>query len=799
MISRAEANPHVDDIVSAVMSASSVIVVTPSTGLTLTKGIPAENSAAIESFEKMTAAVIGREKMVLGNLVNNNNVKSRITQFSKSQTGWRPPQTFAVGFWANREKSGSTLTLYEDIVSSDSEDEGERAPPSGSRRSMSGYQYSCQQQLGKRASVDSRSSYKYAIDTAPISMSNMSNQNINTSASPRLPPENNAVNKMQYCQEWLRPQQPHQSTAHVPIIGNVGTANYNRLQSSSKWDARNKLSHTSTTFSSNVKTTTVVNIYNSVQQKTCRSETVLRPTQLYPTSSFPNQNNNENIRPDSQMSNKSSDSSHSAGGRRSRPSSVCSVGSAGSRPSTPSNEQRGPPMSPNLRSKPPSPASHRRYSSQGSIQSPTHSTAGRHTFSQPASYESAERMRRMSGNKQIPPAAERSISHHDSPHPVLRSNSADSLQLERSKSIPTSTPGTPGTPSTVYKTEVHINMSSPFSTPKPDHHIPPIPVPRRSVARTKSSVTPRPHTMHHNMLYSHQEAGTADYQNMRRISTGSLHSQQHNAADSADSETSDSDSDDDALAATNVNLFNINSAAIVAPKPTEPTTHAAPNCDTETAAETQRNQRNILYHQPESSQNNNISSSAVKPEQTKKISQPEIMPRSSTGGQVSPPPDYVNITPPAAVSVSSQSENVTPPITSHHTPVATAQTYLREMSPVYDNLIPYNNNHTVSTAVTSDHLRSQPVTTPDTTNVYENVETSVGGSQPSSRSGSVEKEITPSPPTRRRQPHHQLHHQSNGSINSNSCWDNSTATSVTVRQYQTQCAQVCTYPSHHHS
>jgi len=74
-------------------------------------------------YSKLTAAVFGREKLVLNNLASNNNVKGRVAQFSKNSDILRPPQAFAVGFWANREKSGSTLTLYEDIVSSESEDE----------------------------------------------------------------------------------------------------------------------------------------------------------------------------------------------------------------------------------------------------------------------------------------------------------------------------------------------------------------------------------------------------------------------------------------------------------------------------------------------------------------------------------------------------------------------------------------------------------------------------------------------------------------------------------------------------
>lgn len=733
-----------------------MIYVTPSTGLTLTKGISAENSAAIESFEKMTAAVMGREKMVLNNLVNNNNVKSRVTQISKREVGWKPPQTFAVGFWANREKSGSTLTLFDDIVSSDSEDECETAPSSAGGRRTSGYHPS-PAQLGKRASVDSRTSYKYAMDKGPINMSNLCNHNI--SATPNLPPENKSVNKMQYCQEWLKPQQQQ---PHVPIIGNVGTGNYNRLQSTSKWDARNKLPHASTTFSSSVKTTTVVNIYNSVQ-KTRRSETVLRPTQLYPTSSFPTQNNNENARPDSQMSNRSSDSSHSSGGRRSRPSSICSVGSAGSRPTTPSYEQRGPPMSPNLRSKPMSPSATRKYSSQSSINSPTHT--GRQVVNSPGVISShevvAERMRRMSGNRPMPPLPAPTMERSNSTefcYPVQRSNSADSIQLDRRASSPSPMP------SPVYKTEVHLSITSPFSTPKPDHHIPPIPVPRRSVGRTKSSVTPRPHTMHHNMLYSHQEMA-ADYQNIRRISTGSLHSQQQSAA----ADSSDSDDSDDDVAATNVNFFNVNAAAVVTPKPAETATELSQD----NAAELQKNQRNLQHHQPESTQNNTASQlSSVKAE-TKK-SHPEIAPRGFVESTspcadyvniIPPPPDYVNVTPPTNIQ-SSQSDNVnTTPVVPSHPPVATAQTYLRESSPIYDNLIPYNNNQT------PDHQSGS--------GVYENI--SIGSGQ-SSRASSVEKECLPlKPPQHLNQGLH-------------SSWDN---ISLSVIEFQTQCAQVCTLPSHH--
>ena len=88
-----------------------------------------ETNSSLGSCGKMTAAFMGHEKIVLNKLVNNNNVKGRIAQFSKNEDGWRPPQTFAVGFWANREKSGSTLTLYEDIVSSDSDDDEDIGRP----------------------------------------------------------------------------------------------------------------------------------------------------------------------------------------------------------------------------------------------------------------------------------------------------------------------------------------------------------------------------------------------------------------------------------------------------------------------------------------------------------------------------------------------------------------------------------------------------------------------------------------------------------------------------------------------
>ena len=132
----------------------------------------------------MTASVIGREKTILSNLVNNNNVRERIAQFNKNTYNWVPPQTFATGFWANREKSGSTLTLYEDIVSSDSDDE---EPPLSHR-----YNPSC----------NSKSPVGWGVVQ---------------------PPQSLTFSGHELCQQWLAPLQ---SAKAVP----------------SKWDARAVLS-----------------------------------------------------------------------------------------------------------------------------------------------------------------------------------------------------------------------------------------------------------------------------------------------------------------------------------------------------------------------------------------------------------------------------------------------------------------------------------------------------------------------------------------------------------------------------
>lgn len=669
-----------------------MIVVTPSpgSGVALSKGITPRECAAIESFEKMTAAVAGREKTVFNNLVNNNNVKGRIAQFSKYGQGWKPPQTFAVGFWANREMSGSTLTLYEDIVSSESEDEDSNGKPTSKRQPS----HLSAQQLNKRASVESRSSYKHAIDRGAISMSTAK------------PPENNSVNKMQYCQEWLTPQQQSQ---RVPVIGNVGTGNYNRLQSTSKWDAHKKLPHASTTFSSSVKTTTIVNIYNAVQ-KSQRSE-VLKPTQLYPTNTAA-QTSGEFSRMDSRLSD---NSSHSPG-RRSRPSSVCSTGSAGSRPPTPSQESRGPLMSPPCRNKPLSPSPLKKYSCNPMSASMVSSAkqAGGKPVSVSASRSTEEFMHITQARQMYPEVTE---DRSESPH-VRRSISSDSTQQEKRKSD--------HTPAVTYKTEVHINVS-PFYKKPDQQQTTPVPAPRR-VARTMSAASTRPHTV----IYNHE----SDYQNVRRVSAGSIYS--HQSASAALSE--DSDSEDDVASATNVNLFNVNTAAVV---------DRASDCEQETEA---RNIRNLEYHQPKSAQLSKALSMKKKP-------YPEIMPRNTVL------PDYVNISPTMSKSDSGNTAMETLPVTSRVHGTAT-QNY-RDSSPVYDNLILYNNNDSV------DHQHCDQ-------NIYENVDLSIMG--PHGKLAAMAKTCQSAAlPSGLQNANEDIH----------SSWDKLSLTSI---EFQTQCAQVCTLP-----
>jgi len=142
----------------------------------------------------VTSALIGRP-----GLTNNNNVKDRIAMFNKT-TDYRPMETFAVGFWAKRAQSGSTLTLYEDIVSSESEDEE-------TNNSL------------KPPNIGRASSYKNAISNGRL----IANRN---TLLPRMEEE---VSKKDLCELWLDPHSPYNSPRTV------------RKTATSKYDARDQL------------------------------------------------------------------------------------------------------------------------------------------------------------------------------------------------------------------------------------------------------------------------------------------------------------------------------------------------------------------------------------------------------------------------------------------------------------------------------------------------------------------------------------------------------------------------------
>lgn len=583
------------------------------------------------SCGKMTAAVMGQEKIVLGKLVNNNNVKGRVAQFSKNEDGWRPPQTFAVGFWANREKSGSTLTLYEDIVSSDSEDE------ETSRQSNKIPLYQIQQNFSRTAAHDMQTSYKQLG----------SSLNMHPSSRHRStkPPEVKQVNKMQYCQDWLAPQ-------HVqPIIGNVGSGKYNRLQSTSKWDARHKVSQQSAVFNSVGKTTSMV--YNSQNVAHKSIEVVnLRKTsghQIKPAQQSIGQSIEsiyENTRPVSQQSNSSSDSSSQRPKRSSRPSSV---GSVGSRPLTPGNEAQGPSSSPN-------PVSHSSTSSSRKQAQHTRSTpistnsllSNQHSIVSPfataaassnGSYSRLQSKSTVRGTKSSKPTRDNSKvlenwSTSSSPYPVQRSNSADSVHMDRSSDV-----------GAKYKTEVLISVNPSHGR---DGDMPPIPAPRR-VKRTKSSTSCRPQSLQ--TVAIDEEAAR-----LRRPS-GHHEFKQKFTCFTGDDDVIAATANQTESEVTDVNLFNVNEAAIIESKRI---VSSSPFIRDNTES------RNLRNHQ--------CSQDSLQDELRKKQNPPDIIPRNLASSDRS---RLSKLDVSRAVSVNSvvESEEIS------------------NCSPIYDNLINFNNNN----------------------------------------------------------------------------------------------------------
>ena len=488
-----------------------------------------DTNHTLGSCGKMTAAVMGHEKIVLSKLVNNNNVKGRIAQFSKNEEGWRPPQTFAVGFWANREKSGSTLTLYEDIVSSDSDDDDEYTSKPLSRQPL----YQSQQNFSSKVSAfDTRLSYKQIGSAYKVQ---------NTTRAHAKLPEGKSMNKMQYCQEWLKPQ-------HVPpIIGNVGTGNYNRLQSTSKWDARSKLSQSSHPRPNSAPHKTQLHSQKSNELVNLRRSATPNAEQLSDCIY-------ENTRPTSQMSNSSTCSnSQSTTRRASRPTSV---GSISSRPPTPTNESWGPPSSPT--NVPKSPGRHRK-SLQSATSNPTSASLilpSKHSvvrpLTAPVSSQSGGYLR-LSAKGDTTRSAARDARKSETwmemsasttqLYPVQRSSSADSIQLER-----------PNGQSATYKTEVQINMTSSSRV-----GMPPVPAPRK-VKRAKSNVAcSRPQS-----LYVSPSPVEQDTSRNRQPSGSREYKQKCTSFTGEDEVTTMSNQVESEV--TDVNLFNVNEAAIIESK-----------------------------------------------------------------------------------------------------------------------------------------------------------------------------------------------------------------------------------------
>lgn len=611
---------------------------------------------------KMTAAVMGREKVVLGNLVNNNNVKGRIAQFSKNGDGWKPPQTFAVGFWANREKSGSTLTLYEDIVSSESEDED-----GGKQVSNRLPIYQSQPNFSTRTSAfDYRGSYRPATDRGFANNKTVSNRTHNK------PPENKSVNKMQYCQEWLKPQ-------HVqPIIGNVGSKGYSRFQTTSKWDARSKISQPAST----TRASSAIGVYNSIHQQqghssldqinlrkntaSCPPANLHSPESLY-----------ENVRPLSQQSNSSTESSsHSqTGGRSSRPTSL------GSRPVTPSNELRGPLVS--SRNIPASPSSNCKNVMRASLSNPMPTStnivlSSKHSVVSPFSTAVPEKTGTYSHLPSKPTAGQSRLSSKPTTrepmypecrverststvqlYPVQRSSSADSIQFDRSSDKSTS-----------YTSEVQISVQPGIH--KRNNGTPPIPAPRR-VKRTKSSASStRPQSLSllspadDEMSRFRRPSGPHEYKQKFTSFTGEDEPDCAMTSAQCDTEITD------------VSLFNVNEAAILDSKNKVSFSPFKDNNNTQS-----RNMRNFKFHQ-------SSLSSASQPETHSKAYPPEIIPRNAASSEH----NKINKSDINSSSVSADS---------------VMESRARDNgSPIYDNLIQYSHCTDDLSAVNNKHSINSP-------------------------------------------------------------------------------------------